>query len=58
MEIYTKRVGGEVVLFAIPEEDDKICGAKEFTHVGEPLVAVLKKDPGYRYPHIEIRKEK
>lgn len=57
MKIYTERRGNEVVLVAVVEEYDSLCLAKDFARIGEPLVAVLKKDPGYKYPHLELRKE-
>jgi len=57
MQIYTKGVDFNEVLFFVPETDSEGEILTDFARPDEPLVAVLKKDRGYRYPHLEVRKE-
>jgi len=57
MQVYTERVGGEIVLFAVPEKRDSFCNIKDFARVGEPLKAVLRSERGTKQPYLEVRKE-
>lgn len=57
MELYTVRRGNDIVLMIVPDENDGVCRVKDFARVGEPLVAVIKKDRAYKYPHLEVRKK-
>lgn len=58
MRIYTIEAGGKVTLFMDPETDEEGKVFTDFARLDEPLVGAIKKDRIYKYPHMEIRKER
>lgn len=57
LEIYTKGVDLKETIFLVPSGDGEGEILQGFARPDEPLVVVLRKDPSYKHPHIEIRKE-
>lgn len=57
MHIYTKGTCDQKVLYLHVSTKDEQKLLDNFTRGDEPLIAIVKKSPGYVFPHIEIRRE-
>lgn len=57
MQIYTKYIAGEDVLFLVAEDKYETAILKRVGQLNEPLIAHLRLSPIFKETFLEIRKE-
>lgn len=57
MKVYTQGCDLKETIFLEADEEYEGEILTNFARPDEPLVVVLRKDPSYKHPHLEIRKE-